>query len=231
MLPLRDSLRARRFSILTYVIIALNIGVFGLEMSAANIEQFISTWGFIPARLLSGDAGAALTLITSQFLHGGYAHIGMNMWYLHIFGDNVEDAWGRWQYVIFYLVAGVAAALAQLLSAPSSIVPMVGASGAIAGVLGSYLALYPNHRILTMTPQGGTVQLPSTVVLGSWFVLQLFSGTASIVNADAGGGGVAFWAHAGGFAFGWAATKVLRRTPSAQFPAVSQIGFPPHSQR
>jgi membrane associated rhomboid family serine protease len=214
MLPLRDQAPTLRTPAITIGLIVLNILAFGLELASVDTNAFIVTWGFVPARLLAGEPMGVLGLLTSQFLHAGFAHIGMNLWYLHIFGDNVEEALGRGRYLAFYLTAGVAAALAQLLSDPQSTIPMIGASGAIAGVLGAYLALFPKNRIITLIPGGGITTLPSALVLGSWFVLQLFSGTASIVGGGEGGG-VAFWAHAGGFAFGWIVARIFVTRPTS----------------
>lgn len=215
MFPLRDHERPSRLAILTYLIIALNIGAFLLELGASDLDAFIRIWALTPSQLSLSNPGSWLTLFTSQFLHGGFLHIAGNMWYLHIFGDNVEERFGPGGYILLYLSAGVAAAFAQIVTDPTSSIPMLGASGAIAGVLGAYLALFPRNRVDAVIPFGPMMQhttLPASLVLVMWFVLQLFSGTASILNGEAGMGGTAFWAHAGGFAYGWIVGKLLARS-------------------
>lgn len=215
MFPLRDHEAPSRFGFLTYSLIGINILAFLAQLAAPDPHAFIMSWAVTPSALSLGNPGAWITLVTSQFLHGGFLHIAGNMWYLHIFGDNVEDRVGRLGYLALYLSAGVAAALAQVAVEPNSTIPMLGASGAIAGVLGAYLALFPKNRIDTIVPYGlgvwGRSTLPAALVLGFWFVLQLFNGTASVVGGQAGMGGVAFWAHAGGFAYGWIVGKLLAR--------------------
>ncbi len=215
MFPLRDHERPSRFAWITYILIALNIGAFLLELSAYDQDAFINTWALTPAQLSLGNPGSWITLLTSQFLHGGFLHIAGNMWYLHIFGDNVEDRFGRLGFIVLYLSAGVAAAFAQVFIDPTSTIPMLGASGAIAGVLGAYLALFPKNRVDAVIPYGPVMQhttLPASLVLVMWFVLQLFSGTASVVDGTASMGGTAFWAHVGGFVFGWIVGKLLARS-------------------
>lgn len=214
MFPLRDHERSNRFALVTYGLIGLNILAFLLELSSPDLDAFIAQWAVTPSHLSLGNPGSWITLITAQFLHGGFMHIAGNMWYLHIFGDNVEDRLGKWTFILLYLSAGVIAAFAQIfVDSAASDIPMLGASGAIAGILGTYLALFPKNRVDTIMPYGlgmyGRSTLPAAVVLAFWFVLQLFSGTASILNGEAGMGGTAFWAHAGGFVYGWIIGKLL----------------------
>lgn len=205
MIPIKDNIPSRRFAFVNYGLIILNVLVFGLQlMQAANLESFVNRYAFIPGQISSGlDMGDILRIFTSMFMHGGWMHLVGNMLYLWIFGDNVEDALGHLGYLVFYLLAGFLAAFAHFFFNPQSVIPTVGASGAIAGVLGAYLVFYPSSRVYTFIPIGFFSRLtlvPSFVVLGLWFVLQLFSGFLSIGAADQGG--VAFWAHIGGFVFG-----------------------------
>lgn len=205
MIPIKDNIPSRRFAFVNYGLIILNVLVFGLQlMQAANLESFVNRYAFIPGQISSGlDMGDILRIFTSMFMHGGWMHLVGNMLYLWIFGDNVEDALGHLGYLVFYLLAGLLAAFAHFFFNPQSVIPTVGASGAIAGVLGAYLVFYPSSRVYTFIPIGFFSRLtlvPSFVVLGLWFVLQLFSGFLSIGAADQGG--VAFWAHIGGFVFG-----------------------------
>jgi membrane associated rhomboid family serine protease len=177
---------------------------------------FFDQWAVIPRQLTSNFAPEAITLLSAMFLHGSWLHLGGNMLYLWIFGDNIEDRLGKLRYIIFYLLGGLAASAAQILVAPNSPIPNVGASGAIAGVLGGYLILYPKARILTLVVRVMT-QVPAFLVLGFWFVLQLFQGVGSLgVPTDAQEGGVAFFAHIGGFVAGMILIKPFlwgRETP------------------
>lgn len=204
MLPLRDHNPSDGTPFVTWGLIAINVVVFLLYFPQAGsnpglLVSVFDAYAMVPAEIGSGID--THTVLTSMFLHGGWQHLILNMLFLYIFGDNVEDLLGHIGYLIFYLCAGVAAALAQMLSAPFSDVPMVGASGAIAGVMGGYLLLYPRARVdvWIMPIIWRTFAIPAFIVLGIWFVLQLFNGTASL---GATGGGVAYWAHAGGFAAG-----------------------------
>ncbi len=213
MFPLRDHERAPTFPWITIGIIALNVWVFSLELTAQNTQAFISAWALIPARVDIGAPHTFLPFVTSQFLHAGFAHILFNMWYLWIFGDNIESHLGRLRFLLFYLLSGVIAGLTQFLFSAGSLVPMLGASGAVAGVLGAYWRLFPHHRVDTLVPTFGfwaRATLPANVVLVFWFITQLFSGLGSIVVGSAAGGGVAWWAHIGGFAFGWIVATLLR---------------------
>jgi membrane associated rhomboid family serine protease len=209
MIPLRDVIPSRTVPVITVALIVVNALVFLLELSLGEraLERFVFTWGLVPA------AFAWPAVLTSMFLHGGWAHFLGNMLYLWIFGDNVEDRFGHGRYAAFYVLCGAAAALLQTGLNPDSRVPMIGASGAIAGVLGAYFVMFPRSRVLTLVPIVFFVQLvelPAVLLLGFWFVLQLFSGLGSI-GQDANVGGVAFWAHAGGFVAGMAGAYVFRR--------------------
>jgi len=220
MLPLRDQIPTRRFPIVNYLLIAGNILVFVLMLlSGPSQESIVYEFSMIPANFSNGvDAGDIRDIFTSMFMHAGIAHIAGNMLYLWIFGDNVEDRLGHIPYLVFYLVGGVVASLAHLLTNPVSQIPTVGASGAIAAVLGAYLVLYPNSRIVTFIPIGFFMRLtmvPAAIVLGMWFVLQLFNGVLSIGAGDVGG--VAFWAHIGGFVAGVIIAWLLPR--KRQVPA------------
>jgi len=207
MLPIGDDNSGERtFPIVTYTLIALNVLFFFVEMSGG--DAFVKEWAFVPSRFLANPSGDVATLFTSMFMHAGWLHLGGNMLYLWIFGDNVEDRFGHGTFLVFYLLCGLAATFAQLAFSAGSSVPNLGASGAIAGVLGSYLLLFPHGRVRVMQGQQ-IVQMPAIAVLGFWIVLQLFSGIGSVAST-AETGGVAYMAHIGGFAAGCALTLVLR---------------------
>ncbi len=214
MIPLRDLNPTRRRPLITYGIIALNILVFLYEIMLPERAQnnLVRQFGVIPWRVVN-DFGptTALTLFTSMFLHGGFLHILSNMLYLYIFGDNVEDTMGGFPYLIFYLACGVGAALAQVMADPHSRIPAIGASGAIAGVLGAYLVFFPHAQVQSLVFFGyfaRVVELPAILVLGGWFVLQLFNGVLSLGVAQMGG--VAWFAHIGGFISGVGASLLCR---------------------
>ncbi len=205
MLPLRDEFPSRRLPYVTYALIALNIVVYVWEFLASTGSPDMQyQLALVPADFLRGiSVFNILTIFTSMFMHAGLAHIGGNMLYLWIFGDNVEDRLGHGTFLVFYLVGGFVASVAHILTNPASQVPTVGASGAIAAVLGAYIVLFPRNRILTLIWFGFFIRLtmiPSMFVLGFWFVLQLFQGLMSLGGPDVGG--VAVWAHIGGFVFG-----------------------------
>ena len=225
MIPLRDNLPTRRAPVVTWALVVINVLAFLYERAeiAGGYRAFVSDWGFVPARFLADPVADAVTIATSMFLHGGWLHLGGNLLYLWIFGDNVEDRLGRLRYLAFYFGAGVVAALAQMLVEPSSAMPMVGASGAIAGVLGAYLFLHPRQPIKTVVPIFvflQLIELPAFVVIGLWFVMQLVEGLLSL--ASPGHAGVAFFAHIGGFVAGFAAMAMVGREkpppPSARDP-------------
>jgi membrane associated rhomboid family serine protease len=223
-IPLRDRNPTRRTPIVTIGLIVACFAAFALELSItasggdAALERFFEQWGAVPARITaaleSGDyfGRATLGMITSMFLHGGWLHIIGNMLFLWIFGNNVEDRLGRLPYLVFYLVGGIAAALTQVVIDPRSEVPLVGASGAIAAALGAYIVLFPGARILSLVFLGFFYQLlevPAIVLLGFWFLLQLINGVTALGAATAQGG-VAFFAHIGGFALGVVVGLLLR---------------------
>ena len=208
MLPIGDDNSGERtYPVVTLALIALNILFFFVELSGG--ERFVNEWAFVPSRFLANPSGEWTTLFTAMFMHGGWLHLGGNMLYLWIFGDNVEDRLGHGTFLIFYLLCGIAATFAQLWVNPGSHVPNLGASGAIAGVLGSYLLLFPQGRVMVLFGQQ-LVQMPALVVIGFWIVLQLFSGVGTIARAAGDTGGVAYMAHVGGFVAGCVLTLVLR---------------------
>jgi membrane associated rhomboid family serine protease len=211
-IPLRDVIPSRTTPYVTIGLIVVNVLVFGYELmlSERELDAFILYFGLVPA------AFSWVAVLTSMFLHGGFTHVGFNMWFLWIFGDNVEDRMGHGRFLVFYLLCGAAAALVQTATQPDSIVAMVGASGAIAGVMGAYIVLYPHSRIVTLLPIlffFQIIEVPAVVFLGLWFVLQLVSGVGSIAAATGGepAGGIAFWAHVAGFAAGMSGVLVFRR--------------------
>ncbi len=199
MLPISDDNSSRKtFPIITYALIALNLLIFFLELTGG--DAFILSWSFIPARFLSNPAGEFITIFSAMFMHAGWIHLLGNMLYLWIFGDNVEDRVGHFKFLLFYLACGIAATFAQFILSASSNIPNLGASGAIAGVLGAYLLLFPRGKVMMLffriiTP------VPAWVALGFWIVLQLISGAGSLATAGQTGG-VAYMAHIGGFITG-----------------------------
>jgi membrane associated rhomboid family serine protease len=206
MIPLRDANPTNRTPVVTIALIVINVLVYLYEwlISAepAQMMAFFDQWAIIPQQLTNNFTPEVITIFTAMFLHGSWLHLGGNMLYLWIFGDNIEDRLGPVRYIIFYLLGGIGATVAQVAVNPNSAIPNVGASGAIAGVLGGYLLLYPRARITTLVFRFIT-QVPAYVVLGFWFVLQLFQGVGSLsVPTDADTGGVAFFAHVGGFVVG-----------------------------
>jgi membrane associated rhomboid family serine protease len=216
-LPLRDIQQRHRFPAVTVTLIAVNALLFFYELRLGSaLGDFLNDFAFVPLDYFEpgnwfGDARAVLL---SMFLHGGWAHLLGNMLYLWIFGDNVEDRLGRPGFLLFYLFCGWFATLAHGYTDTSSVVPSIGASGAIAGVLGAYLVMFPRARVLTLVPLGyfmRVAELPALLVLGLWFVLQLFSGTASLGAHSAQTGGVAWWAHIGGFVAGMILGRIFRR--------------------
>jgi membrane associated rhomboid family serine protease len=205
MFPLYDTVRSRRFPAINLMLILVNVMVFlyEIQMDPSVLKEFIFEWGLIPARLLSDPSTAWKTIFTSMFLHGGWFHIINNMWVLFIFGDNVEARMGGIRYLIFYLLSGVAAVTLQTYILPSSAVPMIGASGAVAGVLGAYLILFPHSRIASLVPIlfiFTIIEIPAVIFLLFWFGSQLYSGLFAIQGSS--GSGIAWWAHIGGFLFG-----------------------------
>jgi membrane associated rhomboid family serine protease len=227
MIPLRDANPRRTFPIVNYLLIGANILGFLWELSLGpSLDRAIMAVGFIPARFwIPGYWSADLLAIAiSMFLHGSFMHIGANMLYLWIFGDNVEDRLGHGRYLLFYFLCGFAATFAHAIFSPGSRLPAIGASGAIAGVLGAYLLLWPHARVLTLIPIIFFVtvrELPAVIILGLWFVFQLFNGVGSLGVPDAQDlGGVAYFAHIGGFVSGMLLIAVLGgfRTPRRREP-------------
>jgi membrane associated rhomboid family serine protease len=209
MIPLRDVIPSRTTPVVTMGLIVLNAVIFLFEQTLTEneLEAFVLAYGLLPADF------AWANVVSSMFLHGGWGHFLGNMLYLWIFGDNVEDRFGHGRYLVFYLLCGAVAALGQVFINAGSTVPMIGASGAISGVLGAYIVLFPHSRVLTLVPIVFFLQLievPAIILLGLWFLMQLLSGIGSL-GARADIGGVAFWAHAAGFIAGLALVVVFRR--------------------
>ena len=221
MIPLRDENPVHSVPIITYLLIAVNIVVFIFQMMLGSYqEQFVYQFALIPNEVTSfSSLDSIFDIFTSMFMHAGLAHIGSNMLYLWIFGDNVEDRLGSGKYLFFYILGGVIASAAHILTNPTSRIPTVGASGAIAAVLGAYLVLFPSQKVLTLIPLGFWLRMtmvPAFVVLGLWFVLQFFSGVLSLGGPDVGG--VAFWAHIGGFISG-VIFGLMFKKPERDYPA------------
>ena len=216
MIPLRDDRPTHAFALVTVAIIILNALVFWHELSLGNatrVESFFAAFALTPAYLTRAPSvDSYLTIFTSMFLHGGWLHIIGNMWYLWIFGRNVEDSIGHFRFIVFYLLCGIAAAAAQVVISPDSTVPMFGASGAISGVLGADLLLFPRARVLVLFPIWifwRVFYVPAMLMLVLWFGLQLLSGLA-VLRVDVNGG-VAFWAHVGGFIAGLLLVPIFKR--------------------
>lgn len=207
MLPLSDSTPRKSFPFINYLIIFFTGFVFLIQLLAPDFERFIFDYGFVPSRFDFFNPFTYRYILNSIFLHGGWFHFLSNMWFLHIFGDNVEDRLGHFTYLVFYLLAGVIAVFAQLIFNLGSNIPMIGASGAISGVTGAYFVLFKRGRIKALVPTFfgfyDVIELPAWFFLGYWFVIQVFSGFGSLVTFDLTRGGVAWFAHIGGFLFGW----------------------------
>jgi membrane associated rhomboid family serine protease len=212
MIPLKDKIQRRHFPFITLVLIIANIAFFIYEVSLGkNLDNFLLNFSVVPYNIYksvqTGNLNplAYLTLLTSLFLHGGWLHLGGNMLYLWVFGDNVEDKLGGMRFLFFYLLCGLTASALHIYIDPLSRVPVIGASGAISGVLGAYLLMFPKARIVTLIPIFIFIQiaeLPAYLLLGFWFILQFFSGMLSLGSPVSEGGGVAWWAHIGGFISG-----------------------------
>jgi len=209
LIPLRDENPTQNLPVVTVLLILLNCLLFGYEMSlvfesSVELNRFIRQWGFVPESFTAGRAGSFITVFSSMFLHGGYLHLGSNMLFLWVFGDNIEDQLGAGRFLVFYLICGVAGSLGQYVVTPHSPAPLIGASGAIAGVLGGYFLLYPTARVLTAVIFVifiRLIYLPAWILLGFWIILQLIQGTASLGMSDPVGN-VAWFAHLGGFLTG-----------------------------
>lgn len=215
MIPLFDDIATTKRPVVTKFFLWANVAAFIVQhwFESEGASWFTAAYGLVPARLHADPAFEWTKLLSSMFLHGGFWHLAWNLWFLHIFGDNVEDAIGRGRYVAFYLLSGIAAGLAQYFIDPLSPIPMVGASGAIAGVLGAYLVLYPRAPVHVLNPIlplwllfGPFFVFPAWLVAGEWFVGNLFGGLASLGGS---GGGVAFFAHLGGFLFGLVTVRLF----------------------
>jgi len=212
LIPLRDNIPSHTTPVVNYTLIGVNVLVFLFELSlGTELQKWVHVFGMVPERIVYIVFNAPqyfyialISLFSSMFLHGGFLHIIGNMLFLYIFGDNVEDALGHVRYLVFYLGSGIAASMAQLIVHPGSQIPTIGASGAIAGVMGAYFLLYPRSKVLTLIPIFFFFQvfeIPAVIFLGLWFLIQFFLGSFSIAGAT-GSAGVAFWAHIGGFAVG-----------------------------
>ncbi|MEJ2640200.1 MAG: rhomboid family intramembrane serine protease [Desulfosarcinaceae bacterium] len=221
MIPIRDTLPSRNVPVVNNSLIIINILVFLLEKAQGpELDRFIYYYGLVPARYFVPQIAAyfsfgqqAFALFSFMFLHGGYLHIIFNMWFLYIFGDNIEDRLGSLRYLAFYILCGLASGGTQILLNPHSNVPTIGASGAIAGVMGAYLLLYPRSRVLTLIPIfifPWFVEIPAFFFLGFWFLLQIFNAAGSGGSA----GGIAWWAHIGGFLFGMLSVGYFKRMPA-----------------
>ena len=210
MIPLRDINPTRTVPLVNVAIIVVNVAAFLYEVSLGqHLELLFSEYAVIPRHVVASfsnyQVGGLASLFTSMFLHGGWLHLGGNMLYLWIFGDNVEEKMGHGRYLIFYLLCGLTATGVHIVVDPASTMPTVGASGAISGVLAAYLFMFPKAKVVTLIPIFvflQVVELPALVVLGMWFILQFFNGLISLGFETAGMGGVAWWAHIGGFAAG-----------------------------
>lgn len=228
MIPIRDHNQTRRTPVITWTLIGLNVLVFLASMAsgASEAETIVMRFGVIPDVLVHGEwsvgrsyggaLGSAVTPFTSMFLHGGILHLGFNMLFLHVFGDNVEDVLGRARFVVFYLLCGLGAVAGQVLVDPDSMVPMIGASGAISGVLAGYLILFPHARVVTLVPIFIFIrffEVPATVFIIVWFMLQLVLGYLSLGLVADGGSGVAWFAHIGGFLAGLLCVRLFYRAP------------------
>ena len=229
MIPFRDNIPSRRYPFVTVGLILVNAVAFLYELSLSpqDLRELIDTSAVTPARLsLTGQGPVenvgvfVASSLSGMFLHGGWFHLIGNMWYLWIFGDNVEDRIGHLRFLIFYLLCGALASLAHILFNLESSIPSVGASGAVAGVLGAYLISYPFARVLTLVPLfliWPVVKLPAVLVLGFWFLVQLLNGTASVAVASQTAGGIAWWAHIGGFLSGVVLIPILAKAPHSRY--------------
>ncbi len=217
MFPIRDNIHSRSFPIVNWLLIIINGVVFFLEWSLSpdELTNFVGTFALTPALVTLSNPMSILPFFTHMFLHGSWVHIISNLWILFIFGDNVEDRMGSIKYLVFYLIGGTAAALIQFFLTSDPTLPMVGASGAIAAVMGAYLLFFPRARVHTFIPIfifPWFIQVPAVIFLGLWFVTQLFSGVLALAPQTASvGGGVAWWAHVGGFAFGLIMASVFAK--------------------
>jgi membrane associated rhomboid family serine protease len=230
MIPLRDTIRSESFPVVNILLIAANVLVFLFEaaLSTQGFGRVVGVLGLVPSRFPSQMLIAWPTLFTSMFLHGSWGHLISNMWVLFLFGDNVEDRMGPLRYLIFYLASGVVAGLTQVFFSAGSSLPTVGASGALAGVLGAYILLFPRAKVITLIPLfilPWFVDIPAVFFLGFWFLSQLWSGLLSLGAAGAFGG-IAWWAHVGGFVFGFLLVKVFAQPYRRHRQAFADEFFP-----
>ena len=232
MFPLRDTIRAKSFPVVTYGLIAANVAVFLFEsvLGSGAMAAFMDSFALIPARLSLSNPLSWFTLLSSAFLHGGWFHLLSNMWMLHIFGDNVEDSMGSARYLMFYLIGGVISGLVHAAFSTYSTIPTVGASGAIAAVMGAYVLLYPHGRVVTLIP--GLFFLPwfievrAFLFLGFWFLSQISNGLLSLgLVGPAQFSGVAWWAHIGGFIFGMIGARLFSKPERPDRDYSAYIGY------
>lgn len=223
MLPIKDNIRSRTFPLVTWLLIAANALVFfftlGLPPTAQ--ETFVMRMGLVPASLSLARPASFLPFITHMFMHAGWLHFLGNVWTLYIFGDNVEDRMGSLVFLLFYLLGGLAASVLQTFLMQDSQIPLIGASGAIAAVMGAYFAYYPRAKVMTLVPIfffGWFVNLPAVLYLGFWFVTQIFSGVTELASGAMAMSGVAWWAHIGGFVFGLILAYPLARRQPRWYP-------------
>lgn len=210
MLPLRDNLKVHKSAVVVWTLIIINVLVFSYEVVNPNPAGFVSKWGLVPSQVDFGIPVSLIPFFTANFLHGGFIHLLGNMWFLAVFGRSVEAAFGHFKFLFFYLFWGLVAFAAQYFLIAGSNLPMIGASGAVAGILGAYLVFYPQARVLTLVPIFiilTTVWIPAFFFIPYWFLIQLFSGTAQVVQGVGAEAGVAFWAHVGGFIAGFLTAK------------------------
>ena len=227
MIPIYDSIKSRRVPVITYTIIALNLLVFGYQIALGErVNDLVMSLGLVPWKMTRGIAQTgfhfrdhALPWVTHMFLHGGWVHLLGNLWFLHIFGDNVEDRLGRGRFLVLYLCGGLVAALLQIMTAPGDMSPMIGASGAISTIVAAYLLFYPRAMVLTLFFVI-FVPIPAFIFIGLWFAVQLLSGYSALLSQASGG--VAWWAHIGGFVAGIFLAWVLR--PESPDPVPRHLG-------
>jgi len=219
MFPISDNAPRTRFPIMMWILIAANVYVFIRELLAPNIDIFINHFALIPSHIQFSDYLTLLPFITAIFLHGGFLHIISNMWFLYIFGDNVEDALGSILFLLLFLVAGITGNVLQYAISPMTSIPIIGASGAIAGILGCYYVLFPHAKVKTLLFLFFFVtilDLAAPIMLGYWFILQLISGAGSLNISDANQGGIAFFAHIAGFIIGIFAGRIFKKVATKQ---------------
>ncbi|HJL17789.1 MAG TPA: rhomboid family intramembrane serine protease [Sandaracinaceae bacterium LLY-WYZ-13_1] len=236
MIPLRDINPTRTRPVVTYVLIGINVVVWLYQWSLGagpEGQLFVQRWGVVPYYLTQeASVGSWITPLTSMFMHGGWMHLIGNVWFLHVFGDNIEDELGRVRYALFYVLSGLAAVAAQVAIDPASRVPMVGASGAIAGVLGGYVMLHPKAPVVTLVPIVFFIQLvelPAWIFLFVWFGLQLLHGFTSL-GLDGAAGGIAFFAHIGGFVAGLVLVRLFRGPPDDRGPVTPELRRAPRTR-